>query len=244
MGDEMIVAIHQPNFLPWIGYFYKMAMADVFVFLDNVPFSKSGFTNRVKIKTAKGSEWLTVPVLTKGKLAQPVRRVTACSTNWKSKIVKTLEHNYRKSPYYSVYSDQLSALLHGASDNLADLNIKLIQYLAEILKVDDKKVFRSSEMDVAGESTGLLIDVCQKLGADVYLSGSGGRNYQEETAFQRQGLKLAYSDFVHPFYLQRFGSFVGGLSVLDFLFNCGSESGAILRRSRSASPKELESGRW
>jgi len=230
----MIVGIHQPNFLPWLGYFYKMVRSDRFVLLDTVAFAKGSYTNRVKIKGATGAAWLTVPVLTSGKLGQPIRE-TMCSptVDWRAKIVRTLETNYRGCPHYAAYGPDICRIISACGDNLAELNIALIQHLAGLLDIHTPMV-RSSELQAQGKAAELLIAICKELGADTYLSGSGGANYQDEQDFAAAGLKLIYTNYQHPTYAQPFGDFVGGLSVVDLLFNCGSDSAAILRSRHQA----------
>lgn len=224
----MIVAIHQPNFLPWLGFFYKMLKADRFVFLDSVPFSKGSYTNRVKIKTAQGVQWLTVPVLTKGKSAQTIAEVaTNTEVCWRDRVVKTLEGSYGKCNCFWDYFPDLRDIITTHTDSLVHLNLKLIRHIMVWLEID-VPVLQSSRMLIAGTSTRRLINICKHCSADTYLSGAGGNGYQDESVFNREGVKLCYSDFVHPTYPQRFDKFVPGLSIVDLLFNCGPDSRRIL----------------
>ena len=224
----MIVAIHQPNLAPWLGYFYKMARADHFVFLDSVPFAKGSYTNRVRIKSAAGPQWLTVPVLTKGKLGQPIDEVL-CNENakWRKKTLGALETNYRRCPYWGDYADDLAQIVNTCPPRLAELNLALIARLAKALGIDTPTT-RSSTMKARGSSTDLLIAICKELGAQTYLSGSGGENYQDEQAFGAAGIELVYANYQHPTYDQAFGEFAPGLSVVDLLLNCGPHSAEIL----------------
>jgi hypothetical protein len=224
----MILGIHQPNFLPWLGYFYKMARSDHFIFLDNVAFANGSYTNRVKIKTAQGAQWLTVPVQKKGLLGQPIIEVT-CSdrVDWRRKTVSALETNYRPCPFYKQYAPGLVEILSKAGDNLADLNIRLIEYLAAQLGITTPTT-RSSTLKADGFATTLLMRICKEVGADTYLSGEGGKNYHDERAFGLEGLNLLYMNFKHPTYEQRFGEFQPGMSIVDLLFNMGPESRRVL----------------
>jgi hypothetical protein len=225
----MIVAIHQPNFLPWLGYFYKMVRCDRFVLLDSVGFAKGGYTNRVMIKTPQGPQWLTVPVRTKGMLGAPIHEMlTADNVDWRSKVCRTLEMNYRACPHYQPYAKEISAIIASAGASLSEMNIRLIEYLARQFQIPTPTC-RSSGLQAAGKAAELLIAICKELGATTYLSGSGGANYQDEQAFQAAGLALTYANYRHPRYRQAFGDFAQGLSAADLLFNCGPESGAILR---------------
>jgi len=224
----VIVAIHQPNFLPWLGYFHKMAVADHFILLDSVPFSKGSYTNRVQIKTVKGPTWLTVPVQTSGRLGQNIVDVL-CDPNpaWRKKVIGSLENSYRQSPFFKTYAREIFDIILEAGDKLADLNIRLIDLIAGRLGIHTATT-RSSAMQSRGHSTELLIGLCRELGADTYLSGSGGASYQDEQAFAATGIKVVYAQYSHPMYPQPFGDFATGLSAIDLLFNCGPAAGDIL----------------
>jgi hypothetical protein len=221
----MIIAIHQPNFLPWLGYFYKMARADTFVFLDNVAFADGGYTNRVKIKTAQGAQWLTVPVLKKGLSGQPIVELAASDrVDWRRKTLAALETNYRQCPYYKDYAPRLGEILSGAGNNLADLNIQLIEYLAAQLGITTPTV-RSSQLKIEGDvGDHVNIALCKTLGADTYFSGLGAKAYQKDEDFRKAKVRLVYTGFQHPTYPQPFGAFEAGMSVMDLLFNAGPES--------------------
>jgi len=229
----MIAAIHQPNFLPWLGYFYKMMKADVFVFLDSVPFSKGGYTNRVKIKSnIIGPKWLTVPVCTKGKLGQLIKDVRCSHIDWREKIDQVIRFNYSRCPWFEDHWMNLFDIMCRVdSDNLSHMNHLLIDYIATELDIQTL-LWHDHDFAVEGKSTELLINICKKLKADTYLSGSGGTDYQDEKAFSNAGIKLIYSDFKHPTYSQvpyNYCSFISGLSAVDLLFNYGSDSASILR---------------
>jgi len=224
----VIVAIHQPNFLPWLGYFYKMARCDTFVWLDSVPYAKGSYTNRVKIKTAAGPQWWTVPVETHGKLGQPILEVrTSDTVDWRKKSIMTLRTNYQGCPHFQPHADRIFEILGGTDDRLAELNIRLIEYVAQQLGIRTP-LRRSSQMAARGAATDLLIALSKEVGADTYLSGSGGANYQDAAAFQAAGLQLTYANYQHPVYPQAFGDFVPGLSIVDLLFNAGADSARIL----------------
>jgi len=224
----VIVTIHQPNFLPWLGYFYKMARADRFVFLDSVPFAKGSYTNRVRIKTAAGPQWLTVPVVTRGRLGQVIAEVRCSNTlDWRKKTAQALRTNYQHCPHFQPHADRILEIIHAAGDGLADLNIQLIAYVAGQVGICTPTL-RASRMQARGKATDLLIAIAKELGADTFLSGMGGAEYQDESAYGRAGIKLAYTDFQHPTYPQAFGEFVPGLSIVDLLFNCGPDAMRIL----------------
>jgi len=225
----MIIAIHQPNYMPWLGYFYKICKSDIFVFLDNVQFSKNSFQNRTRIKTPTGSIWLTEPVLTKGRFGQLTNEVEFNNNlPWRKKHLKTLEVNYKKSKYFDSFFLKLKqTFLKKEWKRLVEFNVELIKLICNELGFKRYFVF-ASELQVKGSGTELLVDTCKRLGADTYFSGSGGKKYQKEEAFKKAGIKVVYSDFKHPEYPQLWGSFEPNLSIVDLLFNCGKESTNIL----------------
>lgn len=224
----MIVAIHQPNFLPWMGYFYKIYKSDIFVFLDNVQFTKNGYQNRVKIKTSQGELWLTVPVRHKfGQLTSEVKFNTL--ENWREKHLKTLEMSYKRTPFFSILFDLLQKIYFKKDwINLSELNIALIEEVCLYLGITTRFVLASS-LNVSGSSTNLLIDIVRNVGGNIYLSGRGGLKYQDEEKFSEHQIELVYTDFRHPVYPQLWGDFIEGLSIIDLIFNCGKDSLNYLR---------------
>lgn len=221
----MIVAIHQPNFLPWLGYFYKLAKCDVFVLLDNVQYTKNSFINRNGIKTPQGAMWLTVPVKMKGRFGQLIKDVEINNTiDWRGKHMGSLEANYKKAGFFEqIFQDLKTIYYIDDWNNLCKLNIQLLEWVLPILKWE-KELVRASELGVQGESTRLLVNIVKELGGDVYLSGFGGAKYQEEELFKEAGIRLGYYEFEHPVYPQLWSDFVPNLSIIDLLFNCGPES--------------------
>ena len=232
----MIVGIHQPNFLPWLGYFYKMTKCDVFVLLDNAQYTKNSFVNRNKIKTSQGAIWLTVPVKIKGRFGQLVKEVEINNmVKWQKKHLKTLDMNYKKAKFFEQIFPGLKAVYY-ANDwsNLCELNIRLLEWVLSILGLE-KRLVRASELNVERESTRLLINIVKELGGDVYLSGFGGAKYQEEQLFEEAGITLKYYEFENPIYPQLWSGFVPNLSIIDLLFNCGPESLDIILHNKEGS---------
>lgn len=228
-SDNRIIAIHQPNFLPWLGFFYKILKSDVFVFLDNVQFSKNSYTNRVKIKTPVGEQWLTVPIFQNfGQIIKEVKINN--SINWREKHLKTLEMNYKKSGFFSEVISIIEKIYY--SNHwvfLSELNIDLIFAICDYLGIKNNFCL-ASELNITGKSTELLISIVKNLRGNVYLSGSGGINYQDEMMFEKNSISLIYSDFNHPKYTQLWSAeFIKGLSIIDLLFNYGKKSINILR---------------
>lgn len=213
------MAIHQPNYIPWLGYLCKLALSDVFVFLDDVQFTKNGFTNRNRIKTVDGAKWLTIPV--HARIEWTIAETKWSETSWPKKHLKSLTAAYGRAVFYHEVMEWFSErLLNSSSDNLADLNTNLIRSLAAKLKLACS-FQRSSDFHLSALGDQRLIEIVQRLDGTAYLSGHGGKNYQDALKFEAAGLKLHYYDFVPLQYPQLWGDFVPGLSVLDTLFNCG-----------------------
>jgi len=227
----MRIAVHQPQYLPWIGYFHKMMQVDVFVFLDNVQYKKREFQNRNKIKTANGPIWLTVPVITKGRFHQRVKDVEINNTErWREKHFEAILRNYRKAKHFHEFEEFLNKLYSLPWEKLCDLNVFIIKEFAKYLEIGVKFYFET-ELDIEGEKTERIINICKKLKADTYLSGIGAKDYLVEERFKEEGIKLEYQNFTHPVYPQLYGDFVSNLSILDLFLNCGKESLKIIRNS-------------
>lgn len=232
MSDKpKTVAIMQPTFLPWVGYFALMEDSDEFVFLDSVQFAKRSWQQRNQIKTAQGVQWLTVPVNTKGQREQLIRDVTIVEPKeFSEKTIRTLSTVYGKTPFFSRYSTELFAVFDQNIEKLSELNIALIRCLAKQLGIE-RPLRASSELPVSGAKADLLADICQKLGAQQYLSAVGSRDYIEEsTAFAERGIRVLYNRYQPTPYRQGFGEFVPYMSAIDLIFNEGENSLAILRQ--------------
>lgn len=230
----MIISIHQPNYLPWLGYFHKIANSEVFVFLDNVPYTKNSLINRNKIKTQRGANWMTLSVLTKGLNGQLIGDAEINNgMPWREIHWRTIKANYSKAPYFQDYKDRFENVYQKEWKNLADLNETLVELICEILGIRNVKFVRASELGVYGKSTSLLISICKAVGADTYLSGNGGKKYMDEELFEKEGIKLKYSEFRHPVYNQLWGSFVPNLSVIDFIFNEGGSNFSNIKDNKN-----------
>ena len=225
----MIVSIHQPQYLPWLGYFHKIESSDVFVFLDNVQFKKNEWQNRNRIKTAEKWQWLTVPVI--HKFLQPIQDVQINNTfPWDRKHLNGLISNYSKAPFFKDYNGFFEETYSRDWKYLADLNIHIILYLARALGILNKKFIRASTYTLNEDPTERLIDICKQVGAEGYLSGKDGASYLNFDRFEAEGIEVISQDYKHPVYPQLYGSFEPYLSALDLLFNCGPESISILKK--------------
>lgn len=220
----MIVAGHQPEFLPYMGFFSKISKADVFVIADNIQYRKKYFQNRNKIKTRDGWMWLTVPVITKGKFEQKINEVNINnSVNWRRRIWASISSNYKNAPYFRDYEELFKDVFSRDWDMLVELNETLLRCILKQLGIK-VKTLRGSELGVSGKKTDLLIDICKKTGADTYLSGSGGKNYVDESKLKAHNLNHKFHEFQHPVYPQQFGEFLPYMSIIDLLFNVGEKA--------------------
>lgn len=215
------VAIHQPNYAPWLGYFHKMKMADLFVFLDDVQFSKGSYTNRVQVLGSAGARWLTQPVSVS--LGTAICDVQLSNSDWTRAHLRALEGAYRKSrAFMEVWPDVEEMYGSLSQASLAAVNEALIACLADKLAIEVRTV-RSSQIDT-GSLMGddRLIAIAGHLApSGTYVSGKGGASYQDPKKFAAAGLTIEYTNFDHPDYDQGRRKFVPGLSVLDAIFHMG-----------------------
>lgn len=222
------VAIHQPQYLPYLGFFHKLGHCDVFVALDNVQFQKNGVQNRNKIKTSQGWQWLTVPVM--HDFGQPILGVAINpNVSWQRKHWNALASNYGRAPFFNEFSPSLRLLLEQEWHNLCQLDMALTQWAMAVLKIETPIVY-ASQLGATGNQTELLIKICQAVGADCYLSGPGGRRYMDLEAFAAAGITVEWQAFNAPVYSQLFPQvgFVPDLSAVDAIFNCGAEARSFL----------------
>jgi hypothetical protein len=224
----MIVVILQPSYLPWLGYFEQMQKADVFVYYDDVQFEKGSWRNRNRIRTPEGCQWLTVPVLTKGKGFQSIHDITVNpAVAWQRKHIGSIRQHYSKAPFFDHYAEALFRIIDQPWRDLVDLDITLSECLKDQLCITTRTV-RSSELGVPGRSTRRLVDIIKTLGGNVFYEGRSGQNYIDVKAFEQAGIELVYQDYEHPEYNQIYDGFVPYMSVIDLLFNHGPDSLNIL----------------
>lgn len=217
------VAVLQPGYLPWLGFFDQMSRCDVFVLYDDVQFDKNGWRNRNRIKSSAGPLWLSVPV--KVNLGQRIIDVRIDNTKqWARKHVATIRQNYKRALFVDTYLPTLERLLNQPWENLVDLDVALILQMREWLGIESF-IVRSSQMGVAGDRNERLINLCLHFGAARYLSGNAAQCYLDVDLFNKHGIEVAWQDYSHPVYPQIGGDFVPYLSTLDLLLNCGEDSG-------------------
>lgn len=223
----MRIAIHQPQYMPWLGYFDKIDRSDLFVLLDDVQYKKNEWQNRNKIKSDQGPVWLTVPV--RFSFGQTINEVAIDQGGrWGVKHRHTLAACYGKAPFFAHYNGQLCELLEKEWQQLGDLSCAGVELLVTMLGMRTE-IIRSSSLMITARKSDRLIEICRRVGATHYLSGAGGRAYLDCEAFRDAGVTVEFQEFVHPVYRQRFGAFMPNLSIVDLLFNEGANSLSILR---------------
>lgn len=236
----MILTAHQPAYLPWLGLFHKIAVADRFVSLDNVPRSHGDWTNRNRVKTANGPVMLTVPALTHGHRDKPIREIEIDNKQpWQRKHWKTIQQAYGKAPYFKDYATFFETAYSMEWRRLTDLNEWMLQWFLYTLGI--RVGFAHACLhDFTGQGSDLLLDMCQNLGANTFIFGEQGRNYADEAAFRAAGIRVGFQKYRHPEYPQQYPGqgFVSHLSIIDLLFNCGPKSYEILM-SGNVQPEEL-----
>lgn len=229
----MIVSINQPAYLPWLGYFHRIAISDVHVILDHVQFEKNSFTNRNKIRTKDGFCMLTVPLKTKGLFGNlAINTVEIVDESWKMKHLKSIQVNYSKAKYFKYYEPHLLDLFSKSYSRLIDFIIPMNIWLMKELNITTKTI-RSSELAVEGTKGDLVLNLCKSLNATTYLSGPFGRDYLDINSFNTFGIKVSFHDYVHPVYAQSYEGFQPYMTVLDLILNHGPESANYLGTNKN-----------
>lgn len=218
----LTLSVHQPAYLPWLGYFDKIARADLFVVLDTVQFEKRGYIHRNRIKTPQGAHWLTIPVKSKGHRSATLQ-VTKIDNSqpWRRRHLKAIALNYRRAPYFEMCFPKLETLLSGTESGLAELCFRQLHFWLGELGISTR-VVRSSDLPAMGAKSDLILDLCRHVGAKRYLSGQLGRDYLVECDFRAAGITIEYQEYAHPVYPQQWGSFLPAMSIVDYWMNCGS----------------------
>ncbi len=213
----MIVTIHQPDFLPWLGFFDRWQKSDLFIVLDDVQYLRRGWQNRDKIKTSQGVLWLTVPVKKKGFYHQEIRYVFIDKQeDWKNKHFNIIKNAYHKAPNFNFIFNELKDIYCDSSEKLIDLNINLLKFCANLLKIKTPLVY-SSSYNITSKKNSRLVDLIKAVDCDTYLTGLGSKNYLQTELFKKEGIDVLWQEYHHPQYCQLYGNFVPGLSILDYL---------------------------
>ncbi len=227
------VAIHQPNYFGWLGFFHKVASCDLFVVLDDVQFVRRGFIHRNRIKTSQGVSWLTIPTRNKGHYHACINEIMPDhGQGWVEKHQRSVQHAYGRCAYHDDVQDNVIdpvlALASRSGTSLADVGFATIQHVCRYLGINTPMV-KASSMNIASSSTQRLIDIVRHVGGQRYLSGKGARKYMSEEMFAVCGIDLQYAHVEMPHYRQPHGEFMPGLSILDALCCCGPSTREMLQ---------------
>jgi hypothetical protein len=229
----MVISINQPAYLPWLGYFHRIAVSDLHVVLDHVQFEKNSVTNRNKIRTKEGWSWLTVPVKTKGQFGSlNINKLEITNdTRWAAKHSATIRLNYAKARYFAEHAPFIEHVYSRQWTALNDLMRDITTYMLAAFSITTPVLY-SSEMGVEGKKDELIVALCRTVGATTYLSGPLGRDYLREHLFKEAGIRVAYHEYRHPTYQQIYDGFEPYMSALDLLMNCGPQSLKILTNNQ------------
>jgi hypothetical protein len=225
----MIVAGHQPQYLPYIGFFNKIAKADIFVLVDNIQFTRKTWQQRTLIKSDNKPVYLTIPVKKHGKFGQWINEVEIIDDGWRKKHWKSISLSYNKTPYFHLYKVDLEAFYKKEWLLLNDFCSALLRYLINAIGLKFKKIYTSTELNITGEKTDLLIDICRKAGCDTYLSGSGARAYVQEEKFKAAGLNHVINDYTPIPYTQYGSQFLEGMAIIDVMFMYGPKTMDVIK---------------
>jgi len=223
------VAILQSNYIPWKGYFDLIAAVDEFVLYDDMQYTRRDWRNRNQIKTPQGAQWLTVPVLTKGKYHQRIADTELDGREWAELHWRALAQNYRRAPHFDEIAAWLQPLYLEPHTHLSQMNRRFLQAICGYLKIDTV-ISSSADHALLDAKTERLADLCAKVGATTYISGPAAKDYIDEDVFRQYGIELVWFDYAgYPEYPQLWGDFVHGVSILDLLFNCGPDAHRYMR---------------
>ena len=215
----MIVSIHQPAYLPWLGYFDRISRSDIYIFLDTVQLEKNSYTYRNKIKTPQGAQWLTIPLIFKGHMASSIGDIPIdTSKDWKRKHLKSIYVNYKKSTYFDELFPKLELLYHTDYKHFSELAYVHLKFWLNELQINTT-VVKASMTTVKSKKSALILDLCEQLGAKKYLSGAQGINYLDEQSFKKKSIQIEYQDYKHPIYPQLFGEYLPNLAIVDYWMN-------------------------
>lgn len=230
--QDKVVVIHQPDFMPYLGFFDRLIKADIYVVFDNVQYvrwSSRSWMNRDKIKTHNGERWISVSTQ-KAPRDTAINQVLLSKDNkWRENNLNLIRENYRRCPFYQEIIPHIKKLYDFQCEKMADFNLESIKMLMSLFDIHIDVII-ASELKPVGENNTMIIDILKKLGCTKYLSGVGARDYYAPELYDEAGIEVIWQDFKHPVYPQQYDGFIPYLSSIDLLFNCGiEESRKILR---------------
>ena len=223
-----ITCIHQPDFAPYLGFFHRLLTTDHFIILDDVQFSRGGWQNRDRIKGRDRSIWLTLS-LEKGNYPKNINEANLSNdVMWVENNLNLIRESYSKAKYFSEIYPKIEIIYYADHIRMIDFNMAIINLALDYFEINVNMSY-ASEWAIATSSSQRLVDLVMAVGADVYLTGQGSKDYLDEQLFPNKGISVLWQEFKHPTYSQLHGEFEPMLSCLDILFNCGRESATILR---------------
>jgi len=215
----MIISIHQPAYLPWLGYFEKINRSNIFIYLDTVQLEKNSYTYRNKIKTPQGSTWLTIPLITKGHISNSIGDIRIDNSQiWKKKHLKNIFFNYKKAKFFEELYPKIELLFEEDFDLFSDLAYQHLVFWLNELNIQTK-IVKSSTLDIETKKSDLVLDLCSKFSASKYLSGALGKDYLNEGDFVQRDIQIEYQNYSHPVYHQLNGDFLPNMGIVDFWMN-------------------------
>ena len=233
----MILTAHQPVYLPWLGLFHKIALADHFCVFDRVQYQTKDFNNRNKIKTQAGDIWLSVPVESKNHFNTLICDIKIVQGNWQKKHLKSIKLAYQKAPFFEQYFPAINDVLSKKHIFLSDLNHQLLLIMLKAFNINCQ-ISKASDHHFQGQKSDLVLDMCKTFKASSYIFGAQGKDYADENAFKNEGITPYFQNYNHPTYHQLHGDFLPYMSAIDLLFNEGNNAKEILFQNNLKSIKE------
>jgi hypothetical protein len=224
------VAIVQSCYIPWKGYFDLIGLVDEFVLYDDRQYTRRDWRNRNLIKTPQGPRWLTIAVQVKGRYHQRIDETLVADREWGRQHWERIEHNYAGAPFFAEYREPFESLyLNLHEERLSAINRMFIEAICDVLGIRTR-ISWSTDYAAEGDKTERLVSLCRATGATGYLSGPRAKEYLDEDAFAKAGVSVKYIDYEgYRAYDQRFPPFDHHVTVLDLIFNTGSEAPAYLK---------------
>ena len=221
------LVVSQPMFLPWVGLFEQVRLADVFIHYDDVQLPQGrSFMSRVQLKTSQGVSWLTLPI-DHNKSGKTLNEVVLFKSEWRERHLRTIQHAYARAPYFRLMFELAESIYSQSTDYLAEFNITAIEQIARWLALSPRFI-RSSSMGVEGASTARLVALCEAVSCDVYVTGHGALKYLNHQQFEDSGISVLYMDYKKMPYQQGYGEFTPYVSILDAIANCGEHARDLL----------------
>lgn len=214
----MIISAHQPAYLPWLGLFHKVMLSDLFVIMDDVQFEKNSFTNRNRILSAGRDVLLTVPVRSRGHTEKTIAQLEVDGHRWNRKHLRTIEQAYRKAPHFDDVFGRMSAILVDEYPRLIDYTNRLFRFFLDYIGIDTP-IQTASELDIRSRKLDYVIELTRKVDGSVFVFGTLGRGYADETHLRQAGIEPCFQDYRHPAYRQAAPEFVPNMCILDLAFN-------------------------